>query len=93
MGFPPALGMTVRLSKAELTLAGEGDSETERVEMLSSAPRPKTHFHPEQIPSNSTCILLPLEPVAFHWKAEWKQELWGWSQPCPGPACFLLAEP
>lgn len=74
-------------------LAGEGDSETERVEMLSSAPRPKTRFYPEQISSNSTCILLPLEPVAFHWKAEWKQELWGCSQPCPGPACFLLAEP
>lgn len=93
MGFPPALGMIVRLSKAELMLAGEGDSEVEQVETLSSAPRPKTHFYPQQTLSNSACMLLSLEPVAFHWKAEWKQELWGWSQTCLGLACFLLTEP
>lgn len=46
VGFPPPLGMIARLSKAGLTLAGEGDSEVERVDTLSSAPRPKIHFHP-----------------------------------------------
>lgn len=46
VGIPPALAMIARLSKADLTLAGEGDSEVERVEKLSSLPRPKTHFHP-----------------------------------------------
>lgn len=85
MGFPSVLVVIARLSKVEPKSAGENGFKADRMKRYQILlPGLKSISSPKWTQSSFTCLLLSLEQVVSHWKAEESSR--SWSQPWHGTA-------